>query len=435
MAASPPIRTIRAELAEPLVFGVTPRQQHLVLHVVVDLARTFSRDELLASVRATVEAFPVLGARYESRRWKDRWICEEPDIDAMTLHAAVGEVEGPTREWVRRPMDLRREPPLRVALFEHGNGCRLVVSVHHQAGDGAGSLAVANRVAAALCDAEPFAEVGEDRSVGQLFRSLRLGDIPVLAKEVFREGFQSLTLLRAGRRTRGFEAGDGEPRPHWTTVRLEGEGAARFVRGCKRLGATVNDGLVAALVRAGLSRVARGALAVGYTIDCRRYLREPRAIVSNFAGVSAVVISRSKARTAADALNAVSSAIGEQKRRLPGLAYNLLPTLLLAWMPHGLMRWAGRAFLLQILARVDRALVVTNIGAVDAYLAPFGDDAVRASVVGPFVSLLGTPVVTATGFCGSLTLQVGGMGKLSEPALGQFASEIEAGLEEMGTLD
>ena len=106
MVDHPTGQPIRAELAEPLVFGVTPPQRRLVLHVVVDLRRTFTRAEVEGAVRSTVEAFPVLAARYESRWWKDRWIGQEPDLGAMVLHADVDDVEVPTREWVQQPMDL-----------------------------------------------------------------------------------------------------------------------------------------------------------------------------------------------------------------------------------------------------------------------------------------------------------------------------------------
>jgi NRPS condensation-like uncharacterized protein len=135
------------------------------------------------------------------------------------------------------------------------------------------------------------------------------------------------------------------------------------------------------------------------------------------------------------ALREVSRRIGEHKRRLPGLSYSLLPLILFGWLPHGLLRLAGRRLLTRLMGFIGRALAVTNIGSLDEALAPLGDDATAASIIGPFVHGLALPIVTATGFRGTVTLQVGSTGTLAEVSLGRFAADLARLLDEIADLD
>jgi NRPS condensation-like uncharacterized protein len=83
----------------------------------------------------------------------------------------------------------------------------------------------------------------------------------------------------------------------------------------------------------------------------------------------------------------------------------------------------------RLLSYFGRALVLTNIGPMDRALNPFGDDALRASIVGPFVHGAETPVVTATGFRGALTLNVCASGNLERGGVAAYSREILAALD------
>ena len=139
-----------------------------------------------------------------------------------------------------------------------------------------------------------------------------------------------------------------------------------------------------------------------------------------------------RARVEGDVLTATSAAIGEQKRRFPGLPYMLGPTLLLGWLPHGLVRRAGGAIVHMALRRGARAPVLTNIGPLDEALAPLGEAVRAASVVGPFLHDGPVPLVTVTGFRGTLSLQVGGTGTFAPTALEAWGEELVAAVTDLG---
>ena len=421
---------LRAQLTEVLLHGTERDFPHLHLHLCVDLRRTFSQGELEAAAVEVIRAFPVLGCRFRAGWWRDRWLVWDGDLAELVHREQVAPagLEEATRVQVRRRFDHTVAPAWRLAALEHEGGSRLLISLHHMTGDGGGLKALGSVVAASLCGVDPSPRPTDSRSMLAPARGLGLRDLPILALEFLREGLQPLSLLRVRRLRRTFARGGGEPEPSWRTVALRGEAARAFLASCREQRATINDGLVAAVSRLSARRGERGPVAAGYTIDLRRYL-PPALRVTNLHGVSLVVLPRSRVGDPATTLQAVSDRIGEQKRRLPGLAYTLLPLVVIGWLPHGLLRRAGRVVLNNVLSSINRALAITNIGALDETLAPLGEEVEAASVIGPFVHGLPVPLVTATGFRRELTLHVEATGTLAEQALDDYAEELREVLE------
>jgi NRPS condensation-like uncharacterized protein len=424
--------TLPGQMTEVVVHAIARRYPHVHLHVVLELRAPYPREALVDALASTIADFPVLAARYVPGWWRDRWVSTGIGADELVETATV---EGPVEEriaaHVGRTFDHQTEPSVRLLQVEGAGETRLVISVHHMVSDGAGCLTLANVLGAHLCGGEPRAPVGAARSHLAVLRGLRTRDLPLLALEVIREGIQPWSILRVRRRDREFPQVDGPAAPAWHTVRLTGEAAERFAGWCRAHGATINDGLVAAMTRLSAARTAAGPVAAAYTIDTRRYLARPRSLISNLVGVSMVVLPRATVSSALEALRAVSARIGVQKRRLPGLAYNVLPSLSFGWMPHGIIRRVGDRAIHTILGYQARALAVTNIGAMDGYLAPFGDRVVAASVLGPFIRGAPAPVVVATGFGGGLTLHVCAGGQFEAGTLAEFASELQGVLTDL----
>jgi len=419
----------RAELTEVVLHGLVERCRHAQLHLLVDLTRTFSREQLVAAAAAAVREFPVLGCRYEVRAWKDRWVPWTGEIDDLVeVVDATGDVDAETLRQATRVFDHERTPSFRLTLLQRGGGSRLMISAHHSVADGGGIKALATVVVASLCGAPPIPPPAPDRELLLAARALRFKDLPVLLGELIRNGLTPLWILRVRRLRRRFEGPDSRESLRWSPVFLDREETRAFQDLCRQHGATLNDGLVAALARLGSTFGDGGPVAAGYTIDLRRYLPRPVSLVTNMHAVSLVVLPRPRLRSVEDGLRAASDAIGEQKRRLLGMAYILLPTLTIGWMPHGLLRLAGRVMIGNMLSWVNRAPAVTNIGSLDEPLAPFGDEAVAASILGPFVDDLAIPVAITTGFRGTLTLNVCGTGGLGAGAVAGYAAELREAL-------
>jgi NRPS condensation-like uncharacterized protein len=425
-------KPLPAEMVEVVVHALERNHPHVHLHLLVELERTLTKEQLVNALHGLVAAFPVLGCHYRPHWWRDRWVPWGGDPATLCHVAQPNDIEAATAAWAARPMRYLEEPTVRLAFFERsdGQGGRLVLSLHHMTADGGGVKAAGGVLAALLCGVEPDPPATDDRALRNVIRSLRLRDVPVLLHEMALESVSPISMLRVRALDHSPPAGSGVPDPLWVPVRLTGTRAARFTNACKARGATINDGLVASVARMAARRGDRGPVMVAYTVDLRRYLRRSLAQVTNLAGVTMVVLERGVTGQADHAVDAVVRVIGEQKQRLTGLAYALLPAFTVGWLPHGVVRRVGAMIIGQILQRFHRALAVTNIGSLDGVLAPFGDDATSASITGPFIHRNTAPIITVTGFRGDLTLQVASTHTHSLAELERFAAELEATLEE-----
>jgi NRPS condensation-like uncharacterized protein len=426
------VEILRGELAEAIMSGIAGDHPHMHLHVVLDLRRAFDREALDDAARAVQRAFPVLGSRHERRWWRDRWVALDEDPARRVHHDAIAEdeLQRATEAWVARELDVETEAPWRALALTHDAGCRLIVTVHHFVGDGAGALAVANVFLAQLFEQPPRAPAGTDRSLGQIFRGLGLRDLPTVLAELWREAFKPAALI--GTAPVRFAGGSGTGAPRWRTLSFDVGETERFASACRQQDATVNDGLVATLARVKRGEGAGARVGVAYTIDTRRYLPEPVNVVTNLPAVELVALDADDLEHPATAIRAAARCTASQKRRLPGIAYNLLPFLTLWWMPHGAMRRVGALFIERLLGFVGRVMVLTNLGSLDDHLAPAGEDLLGAHVVGPFVGRVDVPVVTATGFRGTLTLAVGANGRLATSALEDHTLAVRSALVEAG---
>jgi NRPS condensation-like uncharacterized protein len=397
------------------------------LQLVLDLHRTFDRDELERAVAGTVAAFPVLGSRYVPGAWRDRWV---PDpvmtaADATQLFEPPADLEAATRDWLARELDDRSGWPWRVALLPGDRGCRLLVSVLHTATDAAGTLTAVRELARLLMGGTVADRPhGAGRNVGLLFRRLGPAGVARLVAALGREAVRPLELPFLARTAAARPVPTGSAT--WRTVRVDvGEGTSLRAL-CRTHGATVNDLLVAALAVLVRRVSRRGRLGCFYTTDLRRRLADDRPRVANLSAVVSVELPRSCAGTLPAALTAVARRTAGRRPDVFGLAALLYNLPLIQVLPHGLLRPLARRLLVAWIRRLlTRGLVVTNIGPLDPWLAPFGELVRDATFVGPSVRPVPVPILTATSFGDSLAIHFNGYAE-TQHELERLAGELRS---------
>ncbi len=244
-----------------------------------------------------------------------------------------------------------------------------------------------------------------DRSFGQIVRALHLRDLPTLAVELLRQMRMNLSVPFLPNWTKGFHPlppsqSDGLYRVERIT--LKGPASTAFAATCKQHGATVNDGLLAAAAKATLPLAGRGT-GIAYTVNLRRFLTNPGPIIANLSGVGSVHVDQQMASDTGRLLKGVAKQTGEQKARLPGLAFGLLQLMFFGWLTHGLLHAFGRyIFQKGMLMQATRTPLMTNVGVLDPYLAPFGDFARDGWMSGPFYEGFPAPAAMVTTFRGNI---------------------------------
>jgi len=398
------------------------------LHLVVDLVEPFSIEALTTATTATEKSFPILGCRYRPGWWRDRWVVD-PDLPQAFEEVRAGDgIETATIGLVRRSMDPCEVRPWRVVQIRSGDNCRLVVSIAHMLTDANGALVVVRELARHLAGevVEPaWRDRPMDRGMGQLLRALRLRDLPTLLRQAASESLLPLRYLRLARPAEPWPTNaDRSGREVFRTVSAAVDEGSPMRTRCRRLGCTVNDALVATLALLNRALFGRGNLGNVFTVNLRPLLHDDRPRIANLSGMEMVVLPRDRVTDLEATAAEVSLRIGRMKRRFAGLP-PLIANFSTAWaMPHSLARVFIGLWLRYAMAVLNRGLTVTNIGAMDEYLAPLGQRAVGASMIGPFLTAMGAPLITAAGFRGRLTLQVAGFDGPCQQQIDQVADAL-----------
>jgi NRPS condensation-like uncharacterized protein len=425
---------IPAQIVEPVLYGTNIGQ----LVVTVDLSRQWTAAEMTAAVRGLVRAYPILGCKYVPRFWRDRWE-PVPDfpIERIVSVRAARDLESETRALASEKIDTGREWPLRVRLLTHAGGSRLIVVMPHLVADGNGMLVAVRELAAQMMGGGAGGSVPMNRSFGQIVRALRVRELPTLAGELVRQMRRNLSVPFLPKWTNGFHplpAAERDGLDNVERITLEGASATTFTANCRRHGATVNDGLLAAAAKATLPLAGRGT-GIAYTVNLRRFLTDPGPIVANLSGVGSVHVDHAMAQDSGELLRNVARQTGEQKARLPGLAFGLLQLILFGWLTHGFLHLFGKfAFEKGMLLQATRTPLMTNVGVLDPYLEPFGDLARDGWMSGPFYIGFPAPGAMVTTFRGNISVclsacdhipaeEVRGYAELWREALGSLCEE------------
>jgi NRPS condensation-like uncharacterized protein len=374
------------------------------LGAVVELARPFTHDELCGALTRLLRVFPVLDTRYEARLWRDRWAPAAQPVEAAFRWLAPADLEAATQAAVGEPLDPVLERPVRLTALNAGGGQRLVLVMPHLVADGAGALATLHELLAQLAGTGFAAPPPMNRGLLQLGAGIGLRRWPQALREFLREARRLVDVPRLSVWAARFTPAPA-PTQAWSRIFVDEAASAAFAAQCKALGATVNDGLIAAALAVVAKRQPAGRAGVAYTINLRRFL-PPRPIVANVSGFTMVALPVAETRDLATSIPKVAAVTGEHKEGLPGVGSVLFPLGLFGWWGHGLAHVFGHFFRWVMVRQGERMAVMTNVGVLDQAVEPLADRVADAWVFGPFVPDFPAPISLATSFRGRLSICV-----------------------------
>lgn len=429
---------VKAEFIEVLLHGPGSRLGHMQLAIIADLSKNIPAEKLAAAIRGMIAVFPVLGCCYRPGFWRDHWTaCPEFPLErALTVIRADNDIDAQSRRYISQPIDPEAGWPFRVILLCHEGGCRLILTFLHLVCDAHGGLAMLAELAAQLAGTGSAGPRPMNRSFYQLGRSVRFKDLPALAGELLDYGaalarFMVMkdwsSTVRKARQRQG--------RLLYRSIHLAGSGYENFTAACRRAGATINDGLLAAGLLVCAGRSSDPCIGLSYTINLRRHIASADAIIANMSSIIPVVMKRRTGEPPASLLRRVAGLTSLHKAGRPGRGPTLLPALLLGWMPAGMLRRLGRGMFSRMITDFVKYLVpVTNIGSLDYCVRGLGDSLRDITMVGPFQNGYPAPMTMATGFRGTLTVNVCAADNIEPEAVEELAREWEEALEVLSTV-
>lgn len=294
------------------------------------------------------------------------------------------------------PCDPQREPPLKLQLIRAPGHDTLCVKTDHVLTDAAGLKQLLYGLASAYATGGLRTPFNPDRGAGQVLWR-----------------FSPLALLRAAAKANlpkpgpGMIAGPFDSQPTFIEhVRVGSHEFDSIRTGAKRLGATLNDALLAAVYRAVWRRQASeplGPYPVMVPVDLRRYLPDHRqCVATNLSSAVYPSLAAVPNESFPETLARVTAAMDVFKRDNPGLPALLL---MLVGAQRGGRMMRDRYRLAS--SRGSRFINLTNFGVIDAAQCDFGVPLAAAYGVGPIQYAPGILIAVST-FADTLHLVVQG---------------------------
>jgi len=393
-----------------------------VLHCVLRFEHAPDAEILKKSVTASIEAIPILGARYVDGA-RPRWTSLDPDDFSRAF--VIAPTETKLEEFLVSRVDERLGPQVAVCLLESG------------------PFAVALKMNDMICDAAGF-KAYLDFLCG-IYSRLRMdpayrpptidGDRSmrgVLKRFPLSVKFKSLFLQSGDNNRSGIHrfplSEGGETRPFILTRKLGRERIAALRDYCRIKGATLNDAVLTAFYRCVFQRLALppgGELQIPVMVDMRRYLdaTDEFAALTNLSSMVTTQLDYRPGERFEDALARVKAVMDDKKGADIGL--NAFVKLDLAYRIMG-----DRIANSRLRSRLKNPFIcMTNVGILDPARISFGDlrpyDAFLCGSIKykPYFQL------AMSSYDGELTLSVNQYGNAGDRELTvSLLSEIEAQL-------
>lgn len=333
-----------------------------VIRARLDFTGRIDETALRRAAALTVQAVPQAGLGFDPE--KGRWSAERDASGEIVLAVEAGDGgEDAAESRMLSSIDFSRGPQVKIFLVRGSEADSLCVVFSHLVGDGAGfrrflSL-LSGLYARCLEKKEPAALYPENRSFRQVMRGFgRREKLEILAAPTEYPRQDPSMFLPLG---------EGKSEPFLLEQTLGAGTLSGMKTYAKKRGATVNDLLMAAFVRAHRTVTGGEKLILPCPVDLRRYAPEPDLCgVTNLTGTYECSFSARKNEPFDVTLLLVSMQMQAQKRGLACLRGPLL------------LDWAGRLLSFSAFRRVftDRFQVpvvsYTNLGVFDREQLSFG---------------------------------------------------------------
>ena len=285
---------------DPLIHGLFRLSGHLDAHV------------LKKAVTLSEKAVPLIGCicriKAGGLRWEQRNFTGE---DMVHIVEAAADDEGLPESLLASPIDITREPQLKIFLIRYADNDTLCVIINHMVTDGAGfkeylyllcSLyACCRGETTDIPDLTPF-----PRGTGQLFR--RFGPMEKLGI------LFSKYDLSMQKRQSAYKLEGDRNNPFFATYRIGREEFLNIKACAKGREATVNDMIIAAYARVLAEKTADRHVILPCPVDLRKYRPEAYRSVSNLTSNYICELDIGEDSPFDDTLTQVSGQMGKHKQ-------------------------------------------------------------------------------------------------------------------------
>jgi len=388
------------------------------IHLLMEFDGGLDSDRLKRALRLTLYAEPVLGCRFVPRWINPYWarIADDQLDNSDFFRVFTGDHltrETALNDFLVQPINELQGPQVKALLLRSEGGDRLVLKLNHQVVDAGGTkefgylLASLYRALGKNEDITPSPNLGT-RSLRQVYGRFSKRRLLSILFTYFKDlidssiPYQSMVYPMKS-------AANG--RHTFVMKRLSGERVGLIKAYCAQMDATINDVLVAAMLRSYARKTGwsgNGELRMVGTVDLRRYLPDQRAqALCNLSSFYFIDLGRSLGAQFDDTLSRVKEQIDGLKADHIGLSFALGTYLLALPYPFCFKKLLFREYFSKLATTGNIPPSMTNLGKIDDTALDFESPEITAAEV--LVPPCNPPflVTGLSGYRGTLTLSLG----------------------------
>jgi len=351
----------RAELWDQMHLIFQQYNDHQ-LHGVLYFDGFLDFDCLKKAVLITMRQLPELSSRYVEGQFSPCWEEVRPLADEIVTYVKSRDEKAEIEAFLTSQTDTFSGPQLKVQVVHGGVNDTLCILMNHMICDGAGFKEYLYMLATAYTNVKKdpdFAhvcETGGSRSIKQVIKQVRLKDrITALLMpdcQPKKPGQLSFPL-----------SGEASEASCLLTYKLESDRFEKLKQYSKKENATINDLVLAALIRAFCTMLDvqdYASVTIPCVMDLRRYLPDKKADgICNLTSTILCNMDFKVGESFGETVAKVKRAMDRQKSQLPGVKGLLLLDLVFSLFPYRVVKkLIGRHY-------INPLICLSNIGIID----------------------------------------------------------------------
>ncbi len=377
------------------------------LPIEMEFENSIDIDRLVKAADLLMDTHPVLGCRFIVNRKQPYW--ERFDNKSRSV-VKIASSAAEYTEWLTERIDVEKSPPFAIYILRQGVGDRMCLKVQHQAADSGGSLEICYKLASIYRklktepDWKPIPNLLASRGYDQLIRRIPWYAWPKIVWNFFKYHVRTVIPFMS----HSIQVTGKPPfKPSFEVLHFKPERVLRISEHGRAQGATLNDMLITAMIRAQAAvkkKEDRAAYRLLTTIDFRKwYLPEKRAEdFCNLSGYVYINLGKKLGDSFDQTLSVISADTRCQKEDFYGL-HDAIILLFANSLAYNHLKKVLASLAAFLSTNTNMMNILTNLGPINEDELLFDENPLRAWVLPPavFPPILG---VGFSGYGGGLTL-------------------------------
>ncbi len=331
------------------------------------------------AVSALYEASPVFHSYFKDNHIVPKWVISDYDINDSVSFKESDNIEKDAYDFLVKGVDIKDPTQMKIAVFYKDNHSALCLRWNHMLMDGGGFRQFARDLFRA------YTEIVQDGSCTNNFRkgSRTYTEVYKDLDKFMQKKAKSQLLGNSvhEKKTLPFTEKSGSERNILIVKKIDGNTFVNAAKKAKQLGATANDVLVAAYIRAAYNIIGcdkKESMGISCAVDLRRYIKDPdRLGYTNHTTFMPCTVA-CMGESMADTVKAVNESTKKAKSD-PFMGLHGLPLLNIG---YSTMVYAQAEIVVKLFYN-NANLALSNVGKIDKELYSLdGHEPVEAIVAG-----------------------------------------------------